>query len=136
MLVAGLRRWCSGRVAVLVVGPGRAGTCCGAGGPRCAARLPMRLGADRWMPGPVASRVGGWAGALAAAFAFLLSALAARIATVAVVPGRSGLVAVRFVTSVLTAMAVGRLWLRFARPDWTRLPERPDLRATPKWTAF
>ncbi|GAA0271752.1 permease [Cryptosporangium japonicum] len=76
----------------------------------------------------------------AAALTFLLSAPAVNpvvlVATAVAFPGRPEMVAARFVASVLTATAVGWLWLRFGRTDWIRLPQRPDLSTMPKWTAF
>ncbi|MFG1921597.1 permease [Cryptosporangium sp. NPDC048952] len=76
----------------------------------------------------------------AAALTFLLSAPAINpvvlVATAVAFPGRPEMVAARFGASVLTAIAVGWLWLRFGRAEWIRLPPRPDLTGTSKWTAF
>ena len=76
----------------------------------------------------------------AAALTFLLSAPAVNpvvlIATAIAFPGRPEMVLARFVASVLTAIAVGWLWLRFGRAEWIRLPSRPDLGNVSRWTGF
>jgi uncharacterized membrane protein YraQ (UPF0718 family) len=76
----------------------------------------------------------------AAALAFLLSAPAVNpvvmVSTAVAFPGRPEVVAARFVASLATAMVMGWLWLRFARPEWLRLPRRPHLEGRGRLAAF
>ncbi|MFB9320141.1 permease [Cryptosporangium minutisporangium] len=76
----------------------------------------------------------------AAALTFLLSAPAVNpvvlVATAVAFPGRPEMVLARFVASVLTAVAMGWLWLRFGRAEWIRIPPRPDLGGVSRWTGF
>jgi uncharacterized membrane protein YraQ (UPF0718 family) len=66
----------------------------------------------------------------AAALAFLLSAPAINpivlTATAVAFPGRPEVVAARFLASLVTAVVMGWLWVRFGRADWIRMPRRPD----------
>jgi len=67
----------------------------------------------------------------AAALAFLLSAPAVNpivlVSTAVAFPGRPEVVAARFAASLLTAVVMGWLWLRFGRSEWLRLPGRGHL---------
>jgi uncharacterized membrane protein YraQ (UPF0718 family) len=66
----------------------------------------------------------------AAALAFLLSAPAINpvviVATAIAFPGRPEMVVARFAASLLTAVVVGWLWLRFGRPAWLSPAARPE----------
>jgi len=66
----------------------------------------------------------------AAALAFLLSAPAINpvvmVATAVAFPGRPEMVVARFTASLLVAVAVGWLWLRFGRLAWLRPAPRPE----------
>ncbi|MFI7351601.1 permease [Streptomyces sp. NPDC049936] len=70
----------------------------------------------------------------AAALAFLLSAPAVNpvvlVATSLAFPGEPMMVVARFTASLATAVTMGWLWARFGRPEWLRLPARPDAEAT------
>jgi uncharacterized membrane protein YraQ (UPF0718 family) len=76
----------------------------------------------------------------AAALAFLLSAPAINpvvlVATSVAFPGRPAMVLARLAASLLTAVAMGWLWLRLGRRDWLRPPERPELHGLGKRAAF
>jgi len=76
----------------------------------------------------------------AAALAFLLSAPAVNpivLASTAVAfPKNPEMVVARAGASLVVAMVMGWLWLRLGRPEWIRLPHRPDLDDTSKWRAF
>jgi uncharacterized membrane protein YraQ (UPF0718 family) len=67
----------------------------------------------------------------AAALAFLLAAPAINpvvlVATSVAFPGRPMMVVARLVASLITAIAMGWLWLRLGRTEWLRPPARPDL---------
>jgi uncharacterized membrane protein YraQ (UPF0718 family) len=79
----------------------------------------------------------------AAALAFLLSAPAINpivlTATAFAFPGQPMMVVGRGVASMVTACVMGWLWLRLGRPEWIRLPHRPELvgmgRAAAFWAA-
>jgi uncharacterized protein len=76
----------------------------------------------------------------AAAFSFLLAAPAINpivlTATAVAFPGHAEMVLARGVASVLTACAMGWLWLKLGRTDWIRLPKRPDVDSPNRWSAF
>jgi uncharacterized membrane protein YraQ (UPF0718 family) len=76
----------------------------------------------------------------AAAFAFLLSAPAINpvvlVATAVAFPGKPEMVGARFVASIITAMAMGWLWLRLGKTEWLRIPHRPELEGLSKRDAF
>jgi uncharacterized membrane protein YraQ (UPF0718 family) len=76
----------------------------------------------------------------AAALAFLLSAPAINpivlTATAFAFPGQPMMVVGRGVASMLTACAMGWLWLRIGRPEWIKLPHRPELAGMGKGAAF
>ncbi len=76
----------------------------------------------------------------AAALAFLLSSPAINpvvLASTAVAfPGKPEMVLARGVASILTATAMGWLWLRLGRADWIRLPHRTHVDGMAKWPAF
>jgi uncharacterized membrane protein YraQ (UPF0718 family) len=76
----------------------------------------------------------------AAALAFLLSSPAINpvvLASTAVAfPGQPRMVVARAVASILTAMAMGWLWLKVGKPEWIRLPHRPHLDGTSRGAAF
>jgi uncharacterized membrane protein YraQ (UPF0718 family) len=75
-----------------------------------------------------------------AALAFLLSAPAINpvvlVATSVAFPGRPLMVVGRLVASLAAATVMGLLWTRLGRPDWLRLPPRPQPDAAGKGTAF
>ena len=66
----------------------------------------------------------------AAALAFLLSAPAINpvvmVATAVAFPGNPEMVVARFVASLLVAVVMGWLWLRFGRASWLRPAPRPE----------
>jgi uncharacterized membrane protein YraQ (UPF0718 family) len=66
----------------------------------------------------------------AAALAFLLSAPAVNpvvlASTALAFPGQPGMVAARAGASAVAACVMGWLWLRIGRPEWIKLPRRPD----------
>jgi uncharacterized membrane protein YraQ (UPF0718 family) len=76
----------------------------------------------------------------AAALAFLLSAPAINpivlTATAVAFPGQPRMVVARALASMLTACAMGWLWLRLGKTEWIKLPHRPELDGISKWEAF
>jgi uncharacterized membrane protein YraQ (UPF0718 family) len=90
---------------------------------------------------PVARRLFGEGPSGAAALTFMLSAPAINpvvlVATAVAFPGQPAMVLARCVASLVTAVAMGLLWLRWGRSEWVtrRLPAPHDA-ATPKWTVF
>jgi uncharacterized membrane protein YraQ (UPF0718 family) len=76
----------------------------------------------------------------AAALAFLLSSPAINPVVLAgaagAFPGRPMMAVARAVASILTAMAMGWLWLRLGKAEWIRLPHRPDLDGMSRAEAF
>ncbi|MCG5219711.1 permease [Streptosporangium sp. KLBMP 9127] len=77
---------------------------------------------------PVASGLMSRGVAPAAALAFLLASPAINpivlVATAVAFPGQPLMVVARFAASLLVAILVGWLWLRFGRADWLRIPAR------------
>ncbi|MFI1990635.1 permease [Actinoplanes sp. NPDC020271] len=76
----------------------------------------------------------------AAALAFLLAAPAINpivlTATVIAFPGEPMMAVARGVASLVVAVAMGWLWLRIGKPEWIKLPHRPDLDDESKARAF
>nr|WP_231957032.1 MULTISPECIES: permease [unclassified Actinoplanes] len=76
----------------------------------------------------------------AAALAFLLAAPAINpivlTATVIAFPGQPMMAVARGIASLVVAVAMGWLWLRVGKPEWIRLPHRPDLDDESKARAF
>ncbi|GII24593.1 permease [Planosporangium mesophilum] len=76
----------------------------------------------------------------AAALAFLLASPAINpivLASTAVAfPGQPRMVIARALASMLTACAMGWLWLRLGKAEWIKLPHRPELAGMRKWPAF
>ncbi|WP_328872845.1 permease [Streptomyces sp. NBC_00287] len=76
----------------------------------------------------------------AAALAFLLSAPAINpivlTSTAVAFPGAPEMVLARLVASLLTACAMGWLWLRLGRTDWLRPPTRPSHEGQTRGAAF
>jgi uncharacterized membrane protein YraQ (UPF0718 family) len=76
----------------------------------------------------------------AAALAFLLAAPAINpivlTATVIAFPGEPMMAVARGVASLVVAVAMGWLWLRVGKPEWIKLPHRPDLDDESKARAF
>ncbi|BCJ46996.1 permease [Actinoplanes ianthinogenes] len=76
----------------------------------------------------------------AAALAFLLAAPAINpivlTATVIAFPGQPQMAVARGLASLVVAVAMGWLWLRLGKPEWIRLPHRPDLDDSSKARAF
>jgi uncharacterized protein len=76
----------------------------------------------------------------AAAIAFLLAAPAVNpvvlAATAVAFQGNPRMVAARAAASLVTACAMGWLWLRLGRPEWIKLPHRPELAGGSRSVAF
>jgi uncharacterized membrane protein YraQ (UPF0718 family) len=76
----------------------------------------------------------------AAALAFLLAAPAINpivlTATVIAFPGEPMMAVARGVASLVVAVTMGWLWLRIGKPEWIKLPHRPDLDDESRWRAF
>lgn len=76
----------------------------------------------------------------AAALAFLLSAPAINpivlVATAVAFPGTPEVVLARFLASLLVAVTMGWLWVRFGRMEWMRPPPRPEVEGLGRWEAF
>lgn len=76
----------------------------------------------------------------AAALAFLLSAPAINpiviAATFVAFPGQPELALARFVASLIAAVVMGWLWLRFGKGEWLRLPKRGVHETGSKWKSF
>jgi uncharacterized membrane protein YraQ (UPF0718 family) len=76
----------------------------------------------------------------AAALAFLLASPAINpivLASTAVAfPGQPSMVVARAVASMLTACAMGWLWLRLGKLEWIKLPHRPHLDGASRPAAF
>jgi uncharacterized membrane protein YraQ (UPF0718 family) len=90
---------------------------------------------------PVARRLFGEGRSGAAALTFMLSAPAINpvvlVATAVAFPGQPAMVLARCVGSLVTAMAMGLLWLRWGRAEWVtrRLPTSHDADAS-RWAVF
>lgn len=76
----------------------------------------------------------------AAALTFLLAAPAINpvvmIATAVAFAGQPEMVLARFVASLLAAVVIGWIWVRFGRTEWLRLPSRPTDPGESKWRVF
>jgi len=76
----------------------------------------------------------------AAALAFLLSAPAINpivmVSTFVAFPGEPELVLARFVASLLTAVVMGWLWLRFGKGEWLRIGPRTHLIGSSSFHTF
>jgi uncharacterized protein len=76
----------------------------------------------------------------AAAFAFLLAAPAINpivlVATAVAFPGQPEMVLGRFLASLMVAVLMGWLWVRFGRTDWLRPPRRHSPEGTPPFEVF
>jgi uncharacterized membrane protein YraQ (UPF0718 family) len=76
----------------------------------------------------------------AAALAFLLASPAINpivLASTAVAfPGQPRMVVARALASMLTACAMGWLWLRLGKTEWIKLPHRPELDGMSRQAAF
>ncbi len=76
----------------------------------------------------------------AAALAFLLASPAINpvvlVSTAVAFPGEPAMVAARFVASLLTAVGMGWLWLRWGRPEWLQVQKVTDPHAEKGWPAF
>jgi uncharacterized membrane protein YraQ (UPF0718 family) len=131
-----LARWLPRRpaMAVAVAGMG------GAGLPGCeCGSVPV---ARRLFGEGAESNVAGRAAPVgAAALTFMLSAPAVNpivlVATAVAFPGEPAMVLGRCVASLVTAVAMGMLWLRWGRDEWVtrRLPQAHDPDA-PRWAVF
>ena len=90
---------------------------------------------------PVARRLFGEGVTGAAALTFMLSAPAINpvvlVATAVAFPGQPAMVLARWVASLVTAVTMGLLWLRWGRAEWVtrRLPTPHDTNAS-RWTVF
>ncbi|WP_159941963.1 MULTISPECIES: permease [unclassified Nocardiopsis] len=76
----------------------------------------------------------------AAALTFLLAAPAINpivmIATAVAFAGQPEMVLARFAASLLAAVVIGWIWVRFGRADWLRLPARPHSPGESRWRVF
>lgn len=76
----------------------------------------------------------------AAAFAFLLASPAINpvvlVSTAVAFPGQPRMVLARLVASLVTAVAMGWLWLRLGRPEWLRPQRYADPHTANGWPAF
>lgn len=76
----------------------------------------------------------------AAALAFLLSSPAINpvviVSTWVAFPGNPQMALARFAASLLTALAMGWLWLRFGKGEWLRIPSRRHPADASKFTVF
>jgi uncharacterized membrane protein YraQ (UPF0718 family) len=76
----------------------------------------------------------------AVAFTFLLSSPAINpvvlVSTAVAFPGEPAMVVARFVASLLTAIGMGWLWLRWGRPEWLQVHRVADPHAEKGWPAF
>jgi uncharacterized membrane protein YraQ (UPF0718 family) len=76
----------------------------------------------------------------AAALAFLLASPAINpivlTSTAVAFPGQPKMVVARGLASILTASAMGWLWLRLGKAEWIKLPHRPGLDGMSKPAAF
>jgi uncharacterized membrane protein YraQ (UPF0718 family) len=76
----------------------------------------------------------------AAAFAFLLSSPAINpvvlVSTLVAFPGRPEVMFSRLLASLTVSVVMGWLWLRFGRPDWLRMPRRPDFEGLSRLQIF
>jgi uncharacterized protein len=123
-----LARWLPRRPAMAVAVAGVGGG--GPGRPRC------ECGSV-----PVARRLFGEGTTGAAALTFMLSAPAINpvvlVATAVAFPGEPAMVLARCVASLVTAVIMGLVWLRWGRAEWvTRTLPAPHHTDAPKWTVF
>ncbi|MFZ1362472.1 MAG: permease [Candidatus Nanopelagicales bacterium] len=76
----------------------------------------------------------------AAALAFLLSAPAINpiviASTFVAFPGQPEVALARFVASLIAAVIMGWLWLKFGKGEWLRLPKRGVHETGSKWKSF
>ena len=110
------------------------------------AAVPVAGAAGALLPGcecgsvPVAGALIRRGVAPAAAFAFLLASPAINpvvlVATAVAFPGRPEMVFARFAASLLTAVAMGWLWLRLGQPRWLRPARTADPHTERGWPAF
>jgi uncharacterized protein len=90
---------------------------------------------------PVARRLFGEGVSAAAALTFMLSAPAINpvvlVATAVAFPGQPAMVLARCVASLVTAVTMGLLWLRWGRAEWvTRRLPTPHATDASRWTVF
>jgi uncharacterized membrane protein YraQ (UPF0718 family) len=107
--------------------------------------VPVAGAAGAVLPGcecasvPVASGLMARGVTPAAALAFLLSSPAINpvvvVATAVAFPQQPLMVVSRFCASLIVAVLVGWVWLRFGKSDWLRIPARPAV-AGSRWAAF
>jgi uncharacterized membrane protein YraQ (UPF0718 family) len=75
-----------------------------------------------------------------AAIAFLLASPAVNpvvlVATAVAFQGNPRMIAARAVASLATACVMGWLWLRIGKPEWIKLPHRPELAGESRSVAF
>lgn len=108
--------------------------------------VPVAGAAGAVLPGcecasvPVAGSLMSRGVAPAAALAFLLSAPAINpvvlVSTWVAFPNNPMMVLARFVASLITAVVMGWLWLRFGKDDWLRIPRRDHLVGRSSWETF
>ena len=113
---------------------------------RPALAVPVAGAAGCLLPGcecasvPVAGSLMARGVAPAASLAFLLSAPAINpivvVSTLVAFPGQPQMAAARFAASLVTAVAMGWLWLRFGRSQWLRIPDRGHLHGPTRLDTF
>jgi uncharacterized membrane protein YraQ (UPF0718 family) len=76
----------------------------------------------------------------AASLAFLLSAPAINpvvlVSTFVAFPGEPQMAFARFIASLITAVAMGWLWMWLGRPEWLRIPHRVHLQGGSRFHTF
>jgi uncharacterized membrane protein YraQ (UPF0718 family) len=89
---------------------------------------------------PIAGRLVARGATPAAALTFLLAAPAINpvviVATAVAFPGRPEMAVARFVASLLTAVVVGLVWVRFGRPEWVDRARRRNVDGATRWATF
>jgi uncharacterized membrane protein YraQ (UPF0718 family) len=89
---------------------------------------------------PISARLMARGALPAAALTFMLSAPAINpvvlVSTAVAFPGRPIFVVARFVASLFTAVAVGLLWMRFGREDYTSRAGRLSTEGSTQWSTF
>ena len=89
---------------------------------------------------PVAGSLMSKGVAPAASLAFLLSAPAINpiviVSTLVAFPGQPMMAAARFAASLVTAVLMGWLWLRFGKSDWLRISDRTHLHGDTRTHTF
>jgi uncharacterized protein len=89
---------------------------------------------------PIAARLRAGGVRTAAAMAFMLAAPAINpvvlVATAVAFPGRPGMVAARFLASLLTSVVVGLIWSRVGREEWIDRTRTRLVEGSTRWESF